>query len=433
MEPQQQQQQEYHTTGNFTALCGSYQSAWLIPGQQQLQRQRYFVEILVLFCHNFGVETLARNKKNISTWLSFDFQNVCMENQRKNRVTLDGAYITIERSPPPPPLHRRQQTTTPGRWRLTASRNNPEAIHPIYTRHQPPECLEPHPKDRLFCSKRTTSSALYSFEFEWRNDSWTSHLQHHQSGVVDFLHNISDCQKASSKMQCVLKTQDMHQNNTLPKICLVGFSHSYYMAYSMILMDFGHFVRWIPIKFPDEITLDLLIHHHQEFQCVKFILAAGQWAAGHPENRPYLFQEFSMKMSRVLYEISNATTTLSTTSPDSSSQSVLGFQVFLRSLHRVPICYVTSICPPKDWRSPTVMDGYTYLVRKMVADVNKTDTIQYIDTSFITTPLWDISRDWNHLPRLVSDVEARYVLAAALGMLPPSAISHKSLLNVVYY
>ena len=77
------------------------------------------------------------------------------------------------------------------------------------------------------------------------------------------------------------------------------------------------------------------------------------------------------------------------------------------------------------------MDGYTYLVRKMVADINMTDRIQYIDTSFITAPLWDISGDWNHLPRLVSDVEAKYVMAAALGLLPPSSISDQSILQVV--
>ena len=75
------------------------------------------------------------------------------------------------------------------------------------------------------------------------------------------------------------------------------------------------------------------------------------------------------------------------------------------------------------------MDGYSHVVRNIVAEINMTQTIQYIDTSFITTPLWDIAPDWCHLPLLVSNVEALYVLGAVLGVLPPSAISPKSILH----
>jgi hypothetical protein len=74
------------------------------------------------------------------------------------------------------------------------------------------------------------------------------------------------------------------------------------------------------------------------------------------------------------------------------------------------------------------MDGYSHVVRNIVANLNMTPTIQYIDTSFITTPLWDSAHDWCHLPPFVSAVEALYVLGAILGVLPPEAISPKSIL-----
>lgn len=403
---------------NFTALCGSYQSAWLMPGQQ------YFVEILVLFCHNFGIETLETRitndpEKTEDAWLHYNFLNTCIENQRNSRLTQDGAYIDINHD---------DVFAGPGRWRLrttTRTRSNLKAFsQPLYTRQQLPECRRPNQTDRLFCSERTNASLLHSFEFEWNNnDSWIRKLQRYQREGTDFVKNITDCQQESLHIApCVEQTQHFYQNNSLPKICLVGYSHSYWLTYSMMMINFSNQVRWIPTRFPEQVNLEKLSNYHRDYNCVKFVIATGQWAAGNPlGNAGYLFHDFYSKMSQVLHEMAKI--------PSSDS---FGFQVFMRSIHRVPIRQLSAICPPKDWRSPTVMDGYSYLVRKAVADINRTDIIRYIDTSFITSPLWDMSHDWNHLPRMVSDIEAMYILGAVHGLLPPSAISDKSILPVIY-
>ena len=51
--------------------CGSYHDRWLSSGT-------YFLDIIVLFCEDFGVNSLSK-AKNESDWLSFDFKNTCME------------------------------------------------------------------------------------------------------------------------------------------------------------------------------------------------------------------------------------------------------------------------------------------------------------------------------------------------------------------
>ena len=71
-------------------LCGSYKDQWLDAGT-------YFVEIIVLFCNDFGPNSHVRTE-NESAWLSYNFQPDCMEDPTNNRITGTNAFVKIEQS-----------------------------------------------------------------------------------------------------------------------------------------------------------------------------------------------------------------------------------------------------------------------------------------------------------------------------------------------
>ena len=73
---------------------------------------------------------------------------------------------------------------------------------------------------------------------------------------------------------------------------------------------------------------------------------------------------------------------------------------------------IASFCPPKDWRSPTVLAGYNAIVRSAAR--------RFVDTSFIVSPLWDASVDWGHVCNQASHVEALYLVAVVLGLVEPN-------------
>jgi len=83
-------------------------------------------------------------------------------------------------------------------------------------------------------------------------------------------------------------------------------------------------------------------------------------------------------------------------------------KLYLRSIHHNPIKDMIGKCQPTDWRSPTVIDSYNMILKKIVSNVDNS-RLDYLDTTFITKPLWDSSHDWNHLPHKVSSVEALFI------------------------
>ena len=53
-----------------------------------------------------------------------------------------------------------------------------------------------------------------------------------------------------------------------------------------------------------------------------------------------------------------------------------------------------------------------YIIQKIVEEMND-DRIEFLDTRFITSPMWDSAFDWGHLPARVSDVKALYMIASS--------------------
>ena len=97
---------------------------------------------------------------------------------------------------------------------------------------------------------------------------------------------------------------------------------------------------------------------------------------------------------------------------------------FMRSIHHNPISDRIGSCQdgrPMDWRSPTVVEGYNAVLQILV-DISNDSNIEYLDTSFITYPVWDMTLDWCHHTTQVSKVEALYI---AFKVLLGSKSDHK--------
>ncbi len=181
------------------------------------------------------------------------------------------------------------------------------------------------------------------------------------------------------------------------KICLVGLSHSRHLKDSLSVNRLDHHFKWVPQKFPSTLTTKFFEQNYHTHNCTKFVIGVGQWPASYfaPGGVPYSFKRWRDEMTKVV-----------------TNEEIFKIdgkiKLFLRSIHHNPLKDMVGKCPPTDWRSPTVIDSYNFIIEELVSKLNNS-RVSYLDTTFITKPLWDSSHDWCHLSRKVSSVESLYI------------------------
>jgi hypothetical protein len=77
-------------------------------------------------------------------------------------------------------------------------------------------------------------------------------------------------------------------------------------------------------------------------------------------------------------------------------------------------------CPAKDWRNAALVDQYNAAVLRVV-DAASEGTLslfppEYLDTSFITKPMWDSPPDWCHFENEVGRIQSIFIAAKLLGI-----------------
>lgn len=91
--------------------------------------------------------------------------------------------------------------------------------------------------------------------------------------------------------------------------------------------------------------------------------------------------------------------------------------VVLRSIHYNALGDLKTICPPQDWRSPPVIETYNDIIQDLVRG-RSDENLSYLDTTFVSGPLWDIQKDYSHFRNdKVARAEALYVLYRLQHML----------------
>ena len=131
--------------------------------------------------------------------------------------------------------------------------------------------------------------------------------------------------------------------------------------------------------------------------CWRIIFGFAQWLAGHPNGRPTLFPEYQ-NLTRVLIDLLKY---------KENNLKELGAKVYVRSTHYAALLQDIGDCPPKDWRSPPVIDGYNAILK----DLWKERVIPFIDTTFLTGPVRDCTFDWSHFDAYKVEQEIVYILS----------------------
>ncbi|KAL3942418.1 MAG: hypothetical protein SGBAC_003377 [Bacillariaceae sp.] len=430
-----------NTDDNSTTFCGKYNGASVIQGAV------YFVEVLTAYCKDFSVGALSPSAKTSSSatsssprhtdkWLSFNWTEVCMQNTLTNRLTRDNCAIlisnnstttttlprdesqsrsdnnTLSQSPPP--------DVPAGLW----IRNGKQNLIPLYSRFQPLDCQSNKKLPR--CARPMSSARLDGYDF-----SWTSEMPQNWKAKNETYHDdlLKQCNCKPSNVDCLdgvckVKCVNCVQEKTMPtlpiteinrkKVCIIGASHSYHLMYSIDLLRMSHFFHWIEMQFPVELQEGFFEEQYEKVGCKIFVIGFGQWPASHKSNPPYSFERYLSEMRRIAQ-----------LAQDTSEPS---FQLYLRSMHHMPIGDRASACPPTDWRTPAVANAYNYLLEQAVQEAGRATTkssssllasskskVHFLDTLFITHPMWDVAYDLYHLPRKVADLEALYIASIVLS------------------
>jgi len=397
--------------------CGSYKKSWVLPGM-------YFLEVLIIHCNDFGVNALSMGH-NSTTSQSYDYRHECMEDPGRGRITADGATVAIGNE-----VHGVGDSSK-GHWRYHTEAISSTTMQPLVTRYQPQGCRDSNQTlERCERVMKKTHHDSFSFVFRKYYDGSL------EGKLLPFFANIILEPEIMSEIEKTF-TDDIHPGDgqtvivkavnqlqekltaydpsfkTRDKVCIVGASHSYHLAHALWRSNLGHnFFFTGFLKSPEALTADYFSKYRREQNCTTFVVAVGQWIASWAwlltaPGGPWTMEKWKIEMTRIAQ-------IFTTTSGGSEDKEHENTQLYFRSIHRNPIGDWISSCPPQDWRSTTVIDGYNFVLEKIVSGSNH-PRVHLIDTRFITEPLWDATYDWCHLAPRVSQVEAIYIASKVLG------------------
>jgi len=362
-----------------------------LTGRYHVQSSgRYFIDIIGIMCNGFDFDT--------------DFTSLCLDDPLYHRLTSNGAFIDISISSPLSLSPSSSSSTTSanqavgkllGYWQWDNGKKKQSQTNsydndyiPLYTRFQPQGCRGdpdaiPHCKQAV----DTSRFDIYHFQF---NDSIMKEMEH---AFTKNYHNLSH----------VDSNNNTNINNMMEEkknvVCAIGFSHSKYLSQYMTSVrnkynlndNIG--IEWVRAKFPNDIIENFIKDEIGGLNCTKVVVALGQWPAAWHGEKPTLLPEYEIQMKEVMTIMKDF-------------QKDLGFDLYFRSIHYNPIGDWIGACPPKDWRSPPVVDGYNYVLEKLCNDFG----LPFIDTNFIISPMWDTPSDWNHFGNEAGKVEAIYIM-----------------------
>eukprot|EP00586_Coscinodiscus_wailesii_P015846 CAMPEP_0172504546 /NCGR_PEP_ID=MMETSP1066-20121228/179664_1 /TAXON_ID=671091 /ORGANISM="Coscinodiscus wailesii, Strain CCMP2513" /LENGTH=474 /DNA_ID=CAMNT_0013280777 /DNA_START=169 /DNA_END=1596 /DNA_ORIENTATION=- len=318
---------------------------------------RYYIEIIIIYC-----------TPPLDYYDKASIHDKCVENQQFSRITALNASINVAY---PNILHY-------GYW------ETPRVSTPLYTRWQPSGCRPPNDiSDR--CIEKTSLRRFMQYRFRWSEAHASRGVFPRGIPKVKMLQDWSD-HADSCAMSDARKCH----------VCTVGASHSRRLYRFLEGVEGMPEVGYFEVKYPDDVDKELIVRMTEK--CGTIVLGLSQWSAYTPEKRysPYQFaQQYDDMLS--LFEKYNAAKA----------------RIVVRSVHRISMGDIMLHCPVWELRTPTIMERYNVLLREICANRRKKGhDVEFLDTDFITLPMWDSSRDWNHVMEKVQKVEAQYVAAA---------------------
>ncbi|CAJ1937850.1 unnamed protein product [Cylindrotheca closterium] len=371
---------EKNQNSTANVLCGSYNDSWLDAGD-------YYVEIVVLYCDDFGVKTMNK-KKNITDWFHEDLRPKCVENAQYNRITsIHQSYITVVAS-----------TTGAGNSRIGRWVKRPGSrSQPLFTRYQPVGCVEasgtgykpqnPLPKwCNMFVNRdeihATTErvGGLPQYDFQWGMNTTDSEL--------------------TTRIQHVFR----NESSRLPFFCAIGDSHSRFVVMrSVKQLEVRGLMTFIRHQWPNASAIGPKM---LQKNCGVVIIQIGQWPAsissgGYPFSFARYYNEMKLHVQAVLDAV----------------KDIPHAKVYLPSVDLGPLMGAINLC--RDWRTPTVLGAYSFVLQLIASELNN-PKLEYIDTRFIIETHWDGGPDWLHLQEEVRLRKTMYILAIAMAEIEDS-------------
>ncbi|CAB9497858.1 expressed unknown protein [Seminavis robusta] len=362
----------------WTWSSGNGKSGSVMTGTYDVpDNGEYFLEILVVHCNDFsyGVRSALEDRDNLKSPtlkvtgepnpLTFNFQPVCTEDPFKGRLTSKTASILIAQN------GNTDGEVVPGFWKKT----DKVKATVLHTRLQPELCYHEFMAQQnlsQICHEQVQLDRFLDYEFEW-----SSSMKHLSAEAV--------------------------QQSSLTTICIAGWSHARLLVNVSTTMGFRPVnptqnlynitTKWVKAKYPLDVVNQ--VNFMKEKNCSSLIIGVTQWPASYDGNRPTLLGDYYKDLKDMVQAVRTA---------------IPGLSLFFRSVHITPLMGSAIMCPPKDWRTGTAMNGYNEVIQQVCQEMN----IQFLDATFLTAPVWDASPDYNHLDERTSNAEILYLASSAL-------------------
>lgn len=374
-------------SANDNSKFGSYHVP--ISGQ-------YFVEIIAVTCLDFSHD------------LAFDFQSTCVEDVMNHRLTAYNSKIRIDKdqsaTAAPTIIVTPSRSGVTGYWLHQqderAANNDYSAM---YTRFQPRGCM------------RLDDPTYEHFENPPDHCIEPTDLNRFEPFTIFQYYREKKGSRTLTPSAVVPSGPQALRTAKPTTICLVGASHSRTLFASMTkhhnitIANNNIHIEWINAKLFRDVN-NKTIPELVVGKCDKIILGIGQWSASFSGNKPMRFPDYRLRFRKLIGRLQHFLRR--------------DVEIFARSIHYNPLNVINSgYCPPRDWRSPTVIDGYNAIIQNACHDIADAvssanlATVRFVDTDFIVKPLWDASSDWGHVCPQASHVEAWYLVAVAVGLL----------------
>ena len=397
----------------------STMSATVISGTYTLPVSgQYEVDIQALYCrdflHNMHSGRLIQEK---SPWDFNDFDGACMEDPVHRQLTGQNAVIQVNHHAVPSFLQNSKGSQSVGYWKHPKVQDKTDGSSPSPPSFLDVDCQGANPQ--VLCERDSSTPTPIQLE--------------------DYVFDYQSALLLEKKLSPAV-VQETH-------VCLVGPAQSRTHLYKGMedLLDNSMpatnlTLSWFKLENPRDVTKEFALNLVDQQQCEKIVLAGvAPWQEEEEEDArsdssswmdsstgPTSVREYYHIMDTMLHNF------LSIRDTFLSTNDARFMELYVISLHYIPLDERFSTCPPMDWRSPPVIDGYNVAISKVCNELGgHANNITFLDTGFLVDPLWDTApkqeeedlenfeEDPPTISLAASNAEALYVAGVVLGIIKP--------------
>jgi hypothetical protein len=410
----------------------------------------YFLEIVAVLCNTYDDDIMRKtevytysDKINVTlAALAFEAQqqhvlNRCLVNPQNNKLTAFGTSIVVVKAATS--LNQRQNPISVERIQVGRDEEAPkkrlrgfwvrevnrtehgtEAYAPLYTRYQPPNCPPAN----------CTHPAASETRFDPYKFSWTL------SNVGDY---FSTAEGQASREREASPTLPLHPVNeqilidevrvkSKKKInetfCILGDSHALQLKDLLPIFVSTPVVyaeNRFAVTLGENITVgdsnkSIAVRAKQLLEeargswsgnvdCSVVVTQIAHWDASSRVVVPTPVAVYEHNMWRTVQNL---------------QQTFPAARIFVWSPHSNSLgTMIWDKCPHEDWRNPALIDFYREALQRVVAKTaaaSPSNPPVYLDTTFISKPMWDSAHDWRHFSGKVALAQTLFIAATILDV-----------------